>query len=779
MHVERSWGRWAAAGILVLVPALLVLPGLRSGHFLFGMDFVSDYYSIRGFIGKELAAGRLPVWDPYTMCGSPLLASLHPGVLYPLTWPCAVLSPGASWTFTVLVHLVLLGLFADAWLRRGLGLDRWPSVGGALVLMLSGFVVLRIYGGHVANFSAIPWAAAILWRLERFLAGPSLRRSFLLAGAFALLLLSGAAPFFMMAGIAAFARLAVHVAESRDGRKGRTRTAALAAASLALGPVLAAPQLLPTYEYVRHGHRAAVASWDFVTNYSLPPENLLTLLVPALFGDGRDTDYWGRWHLWEMSGFVGVSALALAALGAAGRRPQRLLWIGLALSGLLLALGRHTPVFSVFYHVVPGAGLFRAPVRYLLLFVLSMGPLVAMGFQRLAAPDASLKRHATGIAGVAAALLLLAAGAALSLRGPEPGWWTSLTARERTAIRAELSQDRVVPANARETAAAGLAWAAACLAAVAGTLLAQRGTPPLARGAALALGALLLGELAVHGERYFVAWPRDQMEMPAEFVSNVRAHPRWPFRIATVSSDQEDLIGKCRLAEIDHLGGYDPMMIRQYTELMNVSAGKPPAELTVLLSALRSGPITDLLGARYWIVPGPKREPPGWRAVGAMPPAVVYENPRALPRAFLVGNAVVLPGEEERLRRLAAPDFDGRRIVVLEEGPAGGETDVNGGSVAQGPSGPGFYEFSTECPADAWLVLSEAHFPGWTARVDGVEVPLLRADHLIQALRLPAGRHAVTFRYRSRYLGAGFVVGAAGLLVPLGILLTRRRRRVG
>jgi hypothetical protein len=337
-----------------------------------------------------------------------------------------------------------------------------------------------------------------------------------------------------------------------------------------------------------------------------------------------------------------------------------------------------------------------------------------------------------------------------------------------------LSQDRAVPANARETAAAALTWAAVCLAALAGTLLAQRGSPSLARGGAIALGALLLGELVVHGERYFVAWPLEHMEMPAEFVSNVLAHPSRPFRIATVSSDQEDVIAKCRLAEIDHLGGYDPMMIRQYTELMNVSAGRPPEQLAVLLSALRSGPLTDLLGARYWIVPGAQQEPPGWRAIGAMPPAVVYENPRAAPRAFLVGTAVVRPDAGERLRYLAAPGFDGRRTVVLEEGaPTEGDA---AGSARLRSSSPGSYVVDVAATADAWLVLSEAYYPGWTVDVDGVEEKLLRADHLIQAVRVPAGRHAVTFHYRSRFLGLGFAIAALGLFIPLGLLALRRRR---
>jgi hypothetical protein len=243
-----------------------------------------------------------------------------------------------------------------------------------------------------------------------------------------------------------------------------------------------------------------------------------------------------------------------------------------------------------------------------------------------------------------------------------------------------------------------------------------------------------------------------------------------------VHPSQTPTIGMCQLAGLEHVGGYDPMMLRRYTELVNVARGKPASDLVVAMVLARPGPVFDLLGARIWIAPGPRQEPPGWKAVGELSWGVVYENPQALPRAFLVGRSVTPATDAERLKLLADPAFDGRKQVLLEP-PAPASTDGPedvGGTVELAAMAPGYYSLRTDCASDAYLVLSEAHYPGWTVEVDGAPAELLRADHLLQAVKLPAGRHAVVFSYRSRFLRLGFAIAALALLVPLAVAFRRR-----
>ena len=86
-------------------------------------------------------------------------------------------------------------------------------------------------------------------------------------------------------------------------------------------------------------------------------------------------------------------------------------------------------------------------------------------------------------------------------------------------------------------------------------------------------------------------------------------------------------------------------------------------------------------------------------------------------------------------------------------------------------------EVRTSSATAAFLVTSDAFYPGWRASLDGQEATLYRADYAIRGVMLPPGEHTVSFDYNPRrfYLGAGISVLS---LLALGVLaFTGRARR--
>ena len=75
--------------------------------------------------------------------------------------------------------------------------------------------------------------------------------------------------------------------------------------------------------------------------------------------------------------------------------------------------------------------------------------------------------------------------------------------------------------------------------------------------------------------------------------------------------------------------------------------------------------------------------------------------------------------------------------------------------------------------SEGYLVLTDAHYPGWQATLDGQEVPILRADVLFRAVRVPAGAHTVEFRYRPRTFQVGMAISALTLLGMVVILAAK------
>jgi hypothetical protein len=112
----------------------------------------------------------------------------------------------------------------------------------------------------------------------------------------------------------------------------------------------------------------------------------------------------------------------------------------------------------------------------------------------------------------------------------------------------------------------------------------------------------------------------------------------------------------------------------------------------------------------------------------------LYENANVMPRAFVVHDAVVVSNAEDQFSKIDRLDVDPRHTVVLPDGTAAGSTSK--GSAEGNPADqarvtqytPNRLEVTVSNAEPGWLVLSEVWYPGWTATLDGVRVPVVQAD---------------------------------------------------
>ena len=151
---------------------------------------------------------------------------------------------------------------------------------------------------------------------------------------------------------------------------------------------------------------------------------------------------------------------------------------------------------------------------------------------------------------------------------------------------------------------------------------------------------------------------------------------------------------------------------------------------------------------------------------------IIYENRDALPRAFLAESAIVAEGPQHALDLLLGGAVDLSRTVILEEDPptsALGRTGPGSGAgeVEITDYSPARVELSVRALGDRILFLSDMHYPGWEATVDGKAAKLYRADYAFRAVFVPAGEHRVVIRFRPRSVAVG-----AGISISLGFLLS-------
>jgi hypothetical protein len=175
----------------------------------------------------------------------------------------------------------------------------------------------------------------------------------------------------------------------------------------------------------------------------------------------------------------------------------------------------------------------------------------------------------------------------------------------------------------------------------------------------------------------------------------------------------------------------------------------------------------------------PRLEPDRFRPVTTG----LYENTRALPRAFLVRRARQVPAEQmlEQLR-----DLDPVEEVLMTESPPAGFT---GGPAIGAPALPpvrvavyaaAHVALETETREPAVLVLSDTFDRRWRAWDNGQPVAIARGNHALRAVFLPPGRHRVEFRFRQPTVYAGLAITLA-TLGALGVawIVAGRRRRTG
>ena len=107
----------------------------------------------------------------------------------------------------------------------------------------------------------------------------------------------------------------------------------------------------------------------------------------------------------------------------------------------------------------------------------------------------------------------------------------------------------------------------------------------------------------------------------------------------------------------------------------------------------------------------------------------------ALPRAFLVQKAQVTP-DADALKAVLDPAQPFRHTAYLATGEALDRPPC-GGSARIVDSGARRLELEVNACDESYLVVSDTHYPGWRATLDGAATDIHRADFALRAVRSP------------------------------------------
>ncbi|HYJ61614.1 MAG TPA: hypothetical protein VE032_09150 [Actinomycetota bacterium] len=243
-----SWRRVVAAGagpLLIAALVFLALRGFWTGPHLTNEhpDLLAFWLPRWSFLGRTLAAGQIPVWNPYEMLGYRFAADPQSGWLYlPPMALFTALSPGVAMRAMIVLQPLLAGVGLYAFLRVD-GVGRVGATAGGLAIagaMAASEVAIAMpFAGALAWTSIALLAAAGYLRADRW----SRRLGWIALGGFAWSQIAGA---HLSHGLVAGTAVLVAYLIARTGRVGWARTALFLAAL----PVLALPVLVPRFQFV-------------------------------------------------------------------------------------------------------------------------------------------------------------------------------------------------------------------------------------------------------------------------------------------------------------------------------------------------------------------------------------------------------------------------------------------------------------------------------------------------------------------------------------------------
>lgn len=753
------------------------------------------------------ASGQYPLWQPWTFAGMPTVEAFsYLGGLY---YPNIVFSrlPFGDIGSQIL-HLCFAGIGGYA-LLRSFRLHHAAAFLGGAAFMLNPYMTAMLVHGHGSQLMTAAYMPWVLWATLRVFdtrgsSGALNTRAPELytrgaRGTLGTLASLGDAG--MLAILLGFQLQRAHVqiawytwllmgllalvllVSAHTTVKESLRKAGFFAAACVVGIALSAAVYLPASEYAAYSVRGAAqgggAAMQYATMWSMHPVELLTFLVPGLYGFGGVT-YWGFMPFTDFPHYAGIVVLLLAFAGFVARRrdPFVLFLGGSTLLALLISFGSFfSPVFDLFYNFAPLFSRFRVPSMVLIVAELNLSLLAGFGLHWLLdAPEKSLRIPLKALAVVSAlsiALILLGGegfeGFFRSIFPPPPVENFDL-AFMVNKVRWESIRDSVVMSGLLAVLVAGLAWP--------GMRKFLSGPKLAALIALLAIGDLLLLNAKIVSPpeaslRSPVLVQRQQVEtaLAPDDVTSFLASQKGPFRIYPVGP----LFGenKFALSGIESVGGYHPAKLRNYEEFL---------QRTRNLSSLAT---LRMLNVRYVVSPAEVQHPDlepvkqgTLRLVSGDVPAWVYRLKANCPRAWFATTVTGLSSRDDLFAQVLQ-DGSNCRSVYVDGAEWQGTRRFAEGTITSMQRSAESLTLKVSAPSEAFLVTSEIFYPlRWQAILDGRPVFTQEVNGLIRGVQIPAGEHKLVFTYdrsdfdMGRYISLA-AFGVAVVMVVGGVVAGR------
>ena len=748
-----------------------------------------------------------PLWANNVFSGMPAhLISLRPPFEQPARYIIEGLSKIVQWQ----PIYYLLGAAGMMLLLLFWELNIGAALFGALAFIWWPDLIGKLEAGHNSKVQTIMCIPIVLYLFLRLLKKANLLNFSLFTIALSIAVRAGHYQIVFYTAMAMAFFGVVHIIKMILDKQigGAAVKTGLVVIGLLLGVAMSAFNTIQVREYSKYSIRGGTGEagsngldFNYATQWSLHPGEMYNFIIPRFWGGhsnqrydgdavpqlkGRTIPgYWGHMPFTSTTDYLGVVAVFFALLGIVlgWRRTETKILFALSVFSALMAFGNHfPPLYKLFFNFMPFFNKFRVPVMIVVLIVFANASLAAIGIHELVTRirEKDEKKATKIVLGVFGVFILLGVLPLLLrnflsfARPQEIGAYNDQVLTMLKSARFDLLKGDAVRMLALVAAAFAIVYAY-----LKGWL-----------GKSLFMGALvilLLVDLLPVDKRYMQQLvPKSQMD--AYFIKtkidNLLLQDKEPHRIFPLG----DLSGQAHWSYYHQsIEGYHPAKLRIYQDIREFC----------LLNGTDSGfgndaaspinwNIVNMLNAKYLLAQGAINHP------GLTPiyqdktqKIVVYKNDAALPRAFCVGRTEVIVDRQARFARLNQAAFRPDSVALLEKeipesiaAPKSWSTEITRYE-------PNAVDVKVTTDAQTLLVLSEIYYPaGWKAYINGDEKEILKVNHILRGVVVPAGTNTVNFVLKPKsYTISTAMMGGSMVLVyillVIGLIPVVRRKNTG
>jgi len=803
MRDLKPWQQTLIAVAVIVLAAFVFLSDLTfEGLTPAGGDVLASKGKTNLMLEYEQKTGEVSLWNPAVFCGMPAYHRDKPRAWSLDTFASYFFSGSAG---QVVVYYIIgsLGMF---FLLYSLNFSTLISLFGALAFLLMSHYNSLWLAGHFSKFRAVMYIPWVVAAFSFFLNRRSVLGMLLFTLAFTLQIRTQHYQIIFYTALILFS-IGIYPAVRLIIDKKITaflKVLGLLIISIILTTLAVYQPLFVINEYTPYSTRggnpvhidpidksaekAKGVSFEYATNWSLSPKEMICFIIPRYFGGSSQETYkgdavpqlkgytipgyWGDMPFTGSTDYIGVALFILMVFGIYGyRKDWRIVSLGIfTIFALLLGFGKHFPAFyKLFFYHFPYFSKFRVPTMIMMAVFVVFVMFAAFGIRYLIDCYKRNDKKVFTMLYIIAGFLFILTMSPFVLKGS-----FSFT------LPHEISQYNPQVMSLIKTARYDLMKMDALRSLFFSVLLLGLVFAYLKKYVPqtvflLGLIGLMIVDVLLVNQRFFV-----NMVKKDEFESRHFAPSKVDQYLLSQQKQQTEpfrILGMGRLFSSNNLayyhqciGGYDPAKMQTIQDIIdnNLYRGwdaKFPVNWNVI----------NFLNGKYFISENPlNNENLKLVAVDESRKLQLYENLSALPRAFLVGQYQRINDPVNLLRTLNDQSFNPGATALLEK-----ELPVQ----IQPPDSTSFARIvsfaSNSITLEAktshtcLLVLSETFYPlGWLAYVDGQETEIYRTNHILRAIVLPQGEHKITFDFfPTTYYKGKWIATLANFLILLSIVI--------